>query len=330
MTMLFKPLSTKDYMDDLFKQKKDLARKEKYSLDRHNNEIKKNNVLKEAFYSRNDNRKIAERKRNSLATSINSVLCKHSLYTMLESVTKEIKSYVNKFEPDLEFMHRTVDDFIDECGGADSLISSMGRYRNSMFLTELHSIINNGERYILEEVGDESDPDNVDSDPEKTNFVKNKIDDHLKSSNLEIDIADRVAKEIEDYMCSKAADKETIINALEKTKEKVESIDPESSYEDDSEPNLEYGSIYSISKEKISKIRNKDHKLFGTIIESMTRNLVKNENLRKSYITENSNLDIGKIMDRGIVLYSFMETVNSIGLVKIDSNYIKNVLNELS
>ena len=67
-----------------------------------------------------------------------------------------------------------------------------------------------------------------------------------------------------------------------------------------------------------------------TVFEKMSRNLsrsiIKDEVVRENYITESGTLDTDLIVEASKVMYGFLETVNTLQLDKVDSAYIKKVL----
>ena len=60
----------------------------------------------------------------------------------------------------------------------------------------------------------------------------------------------------------------------------------------------------------------------------MCESCMKNQELSEEF-TENGKLNVPKIVDRMQVMYTFIETVNTMNLYKVDEAYMQNLIESL-
>ena len=59
----------------------------------------------------------------------------------------------------------------------------------------------------------------------------------------------------------------------------------------------------------------------------LTENIVKDNAIRESYMTEDGTLDVDLAVESAKVMYGFLETLNTIQIEKVDEKYIANIIN---
>lgn len=213
--------------------------------------------------------------------------------------------------------------FIRENGSASGILYNMTNGPTTMYLEALAKLIKSTQRAVLEGLSA-----NLDQNGEGEFCMSKGMHDEFKEKSKEIygreelidSIADRVADSIKDFISQNAEDKEKIVGALTATKEKLDSMKGAS--EELKESYARLGRRY------ITDIREKKHGLLNEMVVSMSKGVMKNDTLRKEF-TEDAHLNVGKIVTKVSTMYTFLETVNSMRLIKVDENYIKDVLNSL-
>lgn len=74
---------------------------------------------------------------------------------------------------------------------------------------------------------------------------------------------------------------------------------------------------------------NKPYSIFDAIMRSIVESTYKNNLLRESYINENNDFDYQKLLNDTRTIYTFLECVNTLNMIDIDSTYLTNMLRNL-
>lgn len=207
-----------------------------------------------------------------------------------------------------------VNNFIEE-QGVDTLLS---RFRTESFLlSEYARIVNKYTSIIVEKC----DKENADS------FIVDQEDKDSFFDELDMEDADevataikiRVSDSVDQFIDSNIKQKEELKEILTKSKEKIEASKSEEVKE----------SYNILAKKRMTDIREKKvTNIFESMVFSLAEAAMKNEELKSIY-TVNGKLDMDSIVENCTIMYSFLETINSAKMVKVDESYIKNVLKEL-
>lgn len=207
-----------------------------------------------------------------------------------------------------------VDNFIQE-QGVDSLIA---RFRTeSALLSEYARLVEKYSKIIIEKV-EKDNPDTFVVEPEE----KDKFFEELEMSDTDeiaTAIKMRVSDSVDEFINSNIRQKEEIKEVLTKYKEKIESSRSEEIKE----------SYNILAKRKISSIREgRKMNIFESMVFTLAEASMKDEQLKSIY-TVNGKLDMDSIVENCTIMYSFLETLNSAKMVKIDEAYLKDVLEQL-
>lgn len=213
--------------------------------------------------------------------------------------------------------------FIRENGSASGILYNMTNGPTTMYLESLAKLIKDTQRTVLEGLSA-----NLDDNGEGEFQMSKQMHDDFRDKAKEIygreelidSIADRVADSINDFVQQNADDKEKIVGALTATKEKIDAMKGASEELKESYARL--------GRRFVADIREKKHGLLNEMVVAMSKGVMKNDTLRSEF-TEDAHLNVGKIVTKVSTMYTFLETVNSMRLIKIDENYIKEVLNSL-
>ena len=213
--------------------------------------------------------------------------------------------------------------FIRENGDASSLIYNMKKGYTTQFLSELASTIKNTQRLVLENI-DSMDPNTYSFGPQVMDKYSDEVKGAFGREDLIDSIATRVADAIKDFMVKNAEDKEKIIAAMTATKQKVDAMRDASDAVKEAYTN--------IGRRYITDIREKGPKsLFGEMVMTMSRSVVKTENAAvQEKFMDGAHLNMESIIKSVSTMYTFLETVNSMRLVKVDDAFVKELLESMS
>lgn len=309
------------YSDD-FKMPKRYAAANKAYVESVINEYNKKMEEKPAknnVYSESDrimetvaSRQNARNRYNSYSESIRTTLVTEALYNLFkESAPESISSNPS----DRSIMRAIVNEYVNDKGYTEIL----NRMKTaSVPMSEMHNIIVNNTKAILEEA-DKDNPDTFVVTPEmKDNFFDQL--NHSDSEDINNAIKERVSDAMEDFVTANTKDHDDIQNALNKAQEEVGETP------DDEEELKEYY-VYK-AKREAAEIRNAPKSILHSMISSMCEGVIRNQDQNREFINE-GHLDMDKITNRVSLMYNFLEMLNTTKLEKINSAYLENVIEGL-
>ncbi len=216
-------------------------------------------------------------------------------------------------------MHSIVFEFIREQNGPSRLINSLGSSRSGYYLNQINSAIKESMHAIIEGA-DENDTDTFKVTDDMMSKFKNQLNE-CGTDELADMISDRVTDSIEEFIEKNAQDKNAIVTTLTATKEKIDSLktDDESVKE----------TYTMLGKRMVSDIRQRPNNLFGQMVHSLAQSAMDNKSLHESFI-ENAHLNMPKIVSKIGIVYSFLETVSVMKLIKVDEAYVQEILKSFS
>lgn len=271
----------------------------------------KRNKIQSKYATFSENLKV-----NLLAETVTDIAC---------SAMEKVNQILGK--PMFENYYNTVNaityQFIRENGSGSGILYNMTNGPTTMYLESLSDLIKQTHRAVLEGLSTNADDEgNCEFSMSKQmhDDFRSKAKELYGRDDLVDAIADRVADSIKDFVQQNADDKEKIVDALTATKEKIDSMKGAS--EELKESYARLGRRY------IADIREKKHGLLNEMVVAMSKGVMKNQVLREEF-TEDAHLNVGKIVSKVSTMYAFLETVNSMRLIKVDENYVKEVLHSL-
>lgn len=226
------------------------------------------------------------------------------IHTLLENCLKpELKKGYENITTTL------VSGFIRE-QGADALLY---RFRDkSLLLSEYNSLINEYMTIIKEEDEEATGP-NYNISPE----VKDEFDNTVLTGDAEYvsnAIRQRVNASINDFLTANAMDQSKIKEILQDTQAKIDNSDASDAVKEEYE---------MFGKQQIMNVRTKRTKnVLESMINSMSKDAIKNNEIKTLYCNESGKLEIDRIVEHCMVVYTFLEMVNSTKMADIDENYI--------
>lgn len=214
--------------------------------------------------------------------------------------------------------------FIHENGEASSLLYNLKQRGRTQFLSELAKDIHDTHKFVLEAV-DTMDPDSYQVGDQVMSDYREKVKDTFGQEELVDSIAERVVAAMKDFMTQNAEDKQKIIDAMQATKDKMDELKAKDAPEGVQE------SYKNITRKYITSIREKKKGLFNEMVMTMSKAIVKSDNQAvKDTFMEGAHLNMDKIVKSVATMHTFMETVNSMNLVKVDGEFVKNILDSMS
>ena len=260
------------------------------------------------------------RKYTAFTEQAKDALLEHTIYTLankaLEKVDEAQGSHIMEDANNRTALHATIFQFIHENGGSSSILAHMRMNGNTCYLTETYKLIESTFKKITESV-DKDHPDSFVIANDINDGFKKAVDSEDTNAMSEV-ISDRVVAAITQFIEDNAKDKDCIVKALTATKEKIDALNPDQ--EDIKE------SYSRLGKKFVTEVRNRKHGLFNEIVSMVARDVVKNKDLHEAYM-EGGSINIPKIVDKVTIMYGFLETVNTMRLVNVTPDYIReNVL----
>lgn len=141
-------------------------------------------------------------------------------------------------------------------------------------------------------------------------------------------IRKRVADAEESFIKTNAEDKKKIDDLLSKISDNVKTVEDISN--DDSSESKIAQEHATIAKRQIKDItENRPQSIFERMVRNLTRDITINESLRIKF-SDNNGLDMGSVIESTKVMYGWLETVSTLQLEKVDSEYIKNILDSMN
>ena len=205
--------------------------------------------------------------------------------------------------------------FVNENGSQNLLRKWRG---TSYIMSEFAYIIHNN----IDSICEKADPKNQATlkikDDQKKKFFKDI--DKVNADSAIAAIRTKVKSATAEFIDSNNAAKEQIKSILDSTKKKIE--------KNEKDENLK--EAYAMNaKRKITDIRaGKTKGVFEAMVYSVSESAFKNEDAKKIFI-ENSSLNMDTVVEHCEVMYTFLETLNTLKLVKIDESYIEKLIDDL-
>lgn len=282
---------------------------------------RRRNSINEAILRNKEAQTSRYRKYTAFTEQVRDMLMEHMLFTLcsdsLKKVDKARGTTLMEGYESASDLHSMIYKFIHENGGAASLLAKMRISGRSYYIDHTRTILENTFKAIIESVDkDDAESFRIDSS------ITDKFKDEISSEDTDVmsdEISNRIIAAIGDFVEGNIKDKDDIVAALNQTKDKIESI------EDDREDLKE--SYARLGKRFITDVRARKHGLFNEMVKVLSKEAVEDKSLRESYMN-GAHVNIGKIVDKATLIYAFLETVNTMRLIKITPEYIReNVLN---
>ena len=205
--------------------------------------------------------------------------------------------------------------FVNENGSQNLL----RKWRSTSYImSEFAYIIQNN----IDSICEKADPKNQATlkikDDQKKKFFKDI--DKVNADSAITAIRTKVKSATAEFIDSNNAAKEEIKSILDSTKKKIE--------KNDKDENLKEAYAAN-AKRRITDIRaGKIKGVFEAMVYSVSQSAFRNEDAKKIFI-EDANLNMDTVVEHCEVMYTFLETLNTLKLIKIDEAYIEKLVADL-
>ena len=299
----------------------------------------------DTYYTKKDKAVVDKDILNNFSEQVRTDLLTKCLYDgMLKKVLKE--QYANKHEKALA--KNLVKNFIKEHG----TINLINSFKNkSIYLNEWYEDIVAYHDAIMEQATAVAVSVGI---PEKNIFeiedktIKDFIIDTKDTIPHDITkiITNRVEDAVSDFVDSNKKQKEELRKVYEKAKQKLDTIDDMDNIinsndplmqDFNGDPNTELDPKYNVQQEAVRMIRSKQRSfreqaknVFSIMTDNTLEVIHRNQIIKEAYTTGlNNRIDFQKLVNDTKVMYSFMECVNTLGIVDLDENEIASILNKM-
>ena len=246
-------------------------------------------------------------------------------YFLTEAINMILQDSLNEdtSEENRHYGKALVEGFVKE-NGSIKLLSEFGR--KSILLANMASVVKEAHQKVLHSCKEGDCKSFKISKTIEDDFFTKLIG--LKDEKITEKINERVCTALEDFVQANVNDKLDLEELAEKTKEKIENIKAKN-VEEKQKIEESYNLWYKKEAQKIRQRANRKVSVYEQIMDSMTRNIVKDETLRESFVLESGQLDMGKISGKVNVLYTFLETLNTTKIANLNESYIESVLKRM-
>ncbi len=204
----------------------------------------------------------------------------------------------------------------------DKLLKNM-RLSESGLLRNIYEEVENASKEITKDAT-YKDPDSQTIDKEKVEDFWRAID---KSNNIN-DITDiirmRVSDAEENFILKNQQDKAEVKKILKNT---ADSISAAKMTGDDEYANAVEESDTRLAKDRIYKVQHEGHRsVFDRMVRNLSEAIIKNDKMRELYTESNGRLNMDAIVENVRCMYTLLEMVGSLGIEKVDAQYIEDTL----
>lgn len=248
----------------------------------------------------------------SFGETVKSALVTEAIYKIYKEATdgRLVDDVTNR-----SIMRGIVSEYVNENTCYDILDKMK---RASVLTSQMYNTINETARKILESV-DKNDPSTftITSDMKDEFFKKL---DYSDSEAVSDAIKARVSSEVNDFVTANAKDHEDINNALKDAQEKIENT-PESA--------TDIREAYDQkARRQILAIRTAPKNVFHAMVSAVCESTLRNQTEYAEFMHE-GHLNVDKVVDRVELMYTFMETLNTARIEKIDEAYLESMIENL-
>lgn len=325
MPIPYRPVSQKQLLQERFAEEARADRQKKSQERRvaitEAAEAKNKDAMLERMSSLKVNTNARSQKYATFTENVRIALFEHAIYKVFYEAMTKVEANLDRKIMSEGVMHALAYTFIHENNGPAPLMANMNNRGNtSYFLSEMKKIVDKNFKAVLESIN-KDDPDSFNISSDIMQGFKDEISTHVEYCDVTDSIADRVTSAITDFFETNASDKEKIVAALTATKEKIDSLktDDESLKE----------SYARLGRRYVMDIRNKPKTVFAEMVHIMAESVIKNDDLKEEFMTEDNHIDVERLVNKVSMMYGFLETVNTMRLIRVDDKYVQSVLESM-
>lgn len=276
---------------------------------------REHNVMAESIATMTLNVENLRRRYQSFGETVRNSLTAEALYKVFKESIQDQKILSDSTSTTI--MRCIVNEYVQETG-YDTILNRMKSASVPMY--SMQKAINETAKKILE-AADKDDEQTFVIKPEmKDDFYK--ALDYSDTEAISDTINDRVSDAMSDFIVANTKEHDDITNTLKDAQDKIASTPESNGVTSGLKEEYEYR-----AKREAEDIRRRPKSVFDAMVHSMCESAMKHkETTHKEFFTEGGHLDMGKIVDRTRLMYTFLEMLNTTKIEKIDENYIANVV----
>lgn len=204
----------------------------------------------------------------------------------------------------------------------ESATRLLSRFKSTSYLLSEFAYLCNKYTDIITEKADKKDPSSFKiKDEDKKKFFKD-----LDKTNTDLTVStirSRVMSATQNFIDSNTKDKMKIKEILQSAKDKIEKTKDKKDAEKLQE------AYVAESKRKITNIRaSKTKSVFEAMVYAMSEQAFKNDDAKQVFV-ENSSLNMDKIVEHCEVMYTFLETLDTIKAINVNEAYIEQMIKDI-
>lgn len=227
-------------------------------------------------------------------------------------------------ERSLTIANENVDRYIRENGGAKSIMDN--KMNNKTYL------LNNIARCVAEahdetiDKADRDDPETFVPDETSKEKMFDKLENDQDTDHAIEVIALRVGNAESDFIKKNADNKQKINDIVDKINSDIDDTKTDTNMTPD-EKEKEISDAQTESSKIIDNIKHEGFdSIFNTMVTENAEFIIKDDKLKESYTDESGRINMSDIVESSMVMYGFLEFVNTIQLESVNSDYIKNII----
>ena len=144
-------------------------------------------------------------------------------------------------------------------------------------------------------------------------------------------IRGRVADSMQDFIDQQTQNKADIMEIYKKANDHAKQTNAKLAQDTADADAPANESVFTESvflKQRANKVYNRPTNVLGAMVHSMCENTYKNDAMKQQYLNESGNTDMRRIINDCAVIYTALETMNTLGIHQFDGPYIQKMLKE--
>ena len=236
------------------------------------------------------------------------------------------KAYPCMTESNYVLSENLVDHFIEEQGGARSLLRRMSG--KTYFLETVRQIVEDTEEEV-EATATDDEKDFNELPAENKDEMLDKLENEDDVDQAVDIIANRISSAEEEFIKKNAEDKEKIESIVNDINNRIQAVKDDPSKSDEVKEEIEQEAAIECKRKTNRVYEGRRHTIFEHMVSGVSASILKDPELKKDYLNEDGKFDMEKVVGTVKCMYGFLEFVNTTQLVKIDEEYIDNLLKEI-
>ena len=229
----------------------------------------------------------------------------------------------------LRICEAMVEKLIEEEGGDYALLRKMNS--KTPLLEAVARIVREEEEEVMdqtdqevEDTGDTTQQDTEEVPEENKEEMLDKMENEEDVDSAVEIIANRIANAEEEFVKRNAEDKEKIEQIVQNVNDRIEAVKSDVTTDDETKEEQEE----DLQQEATRMIKDIELKPSMTLFEKMVResitSILKDDDLKVMYTTENGKLDLNRVVGNVACMYGFLEFCNTTQIKSIDEQYIRD------